>query len=438
MLFLILPLIINSQIIDTVIRFNKEVGDLFYIPKWNKLYINFFRSGDRKFLVMDCSTYQIKKVIPIPTDYRGAAHGAYNWKRDKLYCGFNPSPESLIVIDVKRDSIIKIIEIEAIRLEGICYNSKNDKIYVSEDTSIVVIDCKNDTIIKIITQSPYWLSGFVFWDSIGNKVYCGSAEDVVGVIDCEKDSLIKIISNRVWVPEHAVYSSIQRKLYITSYWGGRAAAICTRGDTLIRIYNEELGLWNIRNIYNEKEDKVYLAGDGIAVIDCQTDSIIRWITEPIYLANMYLAEWSNRLYIVENGGDYNILYVLNCKNDSIISQLRFGRLARDRYGMTGNPNTHQIYIADPLDSSLYVIRDTIILSLKEDNSKGKKIKKSSTIKSFLDMSILENSDKIEIYNVSGELLIKAKKDKISLKRIRKGVYIIRDKQRGEIIKIIKL
>uniref|UniRef100_A0A7C4VZA4 T9SS type A sorting domain-containing protein n=1 Tax=candidate division WOR-3 bacterium TaxID=2052148 RepID=A0A7C4VZA4_UNCW3 len=433
-LFLILPLVVNSQIIDTVIRFNNfnnEPADLFYIPEENKLYINLFRYPERKFLVMDCSTYQIKKIIPIPAIYDADVCGVYNWKRNKLYCAFSISPESVAIFDTKKDSIIKWISIYLDYPWGMCYNSKDDKIY-GVDTSVTVIDCETDSIIKIIRYPPYWFSNFVLWDSIGNKIYCGSVySDIVGVIECGNDSLIKIIPTYISGPCQGVYNYIQGKLYVTPTWGWRSAVICTRGDSLIRIYDNLPGAWFIRSIYNKNENKVYIPGGlrDLTVIDCETDSIIKEINISGVIANMYLAEWSNRLYVVTTMVDYNILSVIDCGNDSIISQLKFGRLAWDQYGMTGNPNTHQIYIADQHDSSLYVIRDTIILSLKENNFKGNKIKISS--------NFLENSKEIKIYDILGKLILRDKKDKVSLKRLKKGVYIIKIGKQKEKFIVIK-
>ncbi|MEO0112220.1 MAG: T9SS type A sorting domain-containing protein [candidate division WOR-3 bacterium] len=442
---------IYSQIIDTIIPFFDEPRSLFYIPKGNKLYINFSRHPNNRFLVMDCSTYQIKKVIPIPADYDGKAYGIYNPKNNKLYCSFSPAPESMAVIDVEKDSIIKWIRFDAYWPWGRCYNSKNDKIYVTDGMNIGVIDCERDSLIKIINHPQYWFSHFTVWDSVGNKVYCGCAyANVVGVIDCENDSLIKTISVPL-IPGNACYNPFNRKLYVGPYWLGggiKSAVICTKGDTLIKIF-DTLDLDNkIPIIFNKKENKIYWPSSlesyyCIKVIDCKRDSIIKAIlVSDDDFFNMYLAEWSNRLYFgatyYENYSSYNILYILDCSNDSIISQLRFGRHGYYRYGMTGNPKTHQIYICDFGDSSLYVIRDTIVLSLNEDNLKNKKIKAFSNItKSFLD---LKTNVEIEIYDISGKLVLKEKKDKISLKRIKRGVYIIKlgKNQKERIIKVIKL
>ncbi len=93
--------------IDTVIRFSDEPSNLLYLPNDNELYVNFFRNNYH--LVLDCSTYRIKKIIPRPCNYEGDAYGVWNWRRDKIYFSFNPEPESIAVVDDRTDSIIKWI-----------------------------------------------------------------------------------------------------------------------------------------------------------------------------------------------------------------------------------------------------------------------------------------------------------------------------------------
>lgn len=434
-----------SQIIDTIIRFLGNPLAVFYIPTGNKLYVEVVNNENQKFFVIDCSTYEIKKIIPIPSNYPSPAYGLYNWKRDKLYVSFSFSPESIVVIDTKKDTIIKWINFLAYWPWGRCYNSKNDKIYVTNGMNIGVINCENDSLIKIITHPNYWFSHFTSWDSNGNKVYCGCAYSrVVGVIDCEVDSLTKIISLPLIVG-NGYCNSFYRKLYVGPHWLGggiKSAVICTQGDTLVKIF-DSLDLDDeIQIIHNRRENKIYWPSSYpryyyIKVIDCQSDSIIKNIKIVGVFSNMYLAEWSNRLYFVEfyirkNDYSYNILYVLDCRNDSIISQLKFGKKAYCEYGMTGNPNNKEIYICDMDDSALYVIKDEIV-SIKEDIYKNKINISQNIEKPFFDISFLENFKDIEVYDISGKLVLR---DKIFLRKIRKGVYIIRDKQKKS-IKVIK-
>jgi len=352
-LLFFLPLILYAQVIDTVIYLSDEPFELLYIPDGNELYINFRRSSGY-FLVLDCSTYSIKKTITRPAGYGGSAYGVWNERRNKIYYSFSPRPESIAVIDNRTDSIIKWINYDT--YWPLCYNSKDDKIYATNGSSVAVIDCETDSIIKIITQ-PYNLSHFILWDSIGNKVYCGSgwARDEVTVINCANDSVIKVIHTRLSTPCAGVYNPQRRKVYVAGYWGRGGVVIDGVGDTLIKYLpiwfnQEDVGL-----ILNSLEDKVYwyaedTLDDFLLGIDCRLDSVISRVRCG-YLASMCLTSWSNRLYFAGTS-----LSVLDCRNDSIIARINLGSLS---VSMTCNPQNHRIYLSGIYDSALYVIRDEI-------------------------------------------------------------------------------
>jgi YVTN family beta-propeller protein len=355
-LLLLLPIVLYAQVIDTVIPlFDEPREQLFYIPEGNKLYINLDET--RRFFVLDCSTNIIRKIIQLPLGYPSAAYAVWNWRRNKIYYSFSPALESIVVIDNQRDSIIKWINWYA---SPPCYNSKDDKVYTNNGDSLAVIDCETDSIINIIGQ-PYYLAHFSVWDSIGNKVYCGSSwTDKVTVINCANDSVVAVISSGVSTPYGAVYNPQRRKLYVGGYWGLTGAVIDAVGDTLIKNFYPMPYADDIPLIYNSLEDKVYWPGEFLCVIDCLSDSIIKRVDTGV-LWHMCLAGWSNRLYITsgvhDSTGYFDILSVLDCRNDSVVSQLRLGDLTI--MDMTCNPNNHRIYVLDKSDSSLYVIRDEI-------------------------------------------------------------------------------
>jgi ribosomal protein S27E len=75
---------------------------------------------------------------------------------------------------------------------------------------------------------------------------------------------------------------------------------------------------------------------------------------------MRLGSWSNCLYAPDdtiiNNQLFNVFKVLDCHNDSIISQLIFGKAA---IAMTCDPQGHRIFISTQGDSALYVIRDEL-------------------------------------------------------------------------------
>ena len=410
-LLLLLPIILSAQVIDTIIRFSDLPSELLYIPQGNELYVNFGRSN--YLLVLDCSTYQTKKIIPIPSTYPSAAFGLWNWRRDKIYYSFNPDPDSIAVIDNQPDSIIKWIDWDG---EPPSYNSINDRVYSTNMESLAVINCEMDSIIKIIPPPPQvgYLANFVLWDSIGNKVYCGSDwGDEVTVIDCTNDSVIGVISTNLGSPCAAVYNTQRRKLYVGGQWGSGCAVIDAIDDTMIK-YLDIGYVEDIRPVWNSLEDKVYWpSSDSLYVIGCRNDSIIkrlRYLTGP-----MCLASWSNHLFIASDtwmGQWVGILRIMDCHTDSFFLQLRIGSYPGE---MTCNPQDRRIYILTYDDSLLYVIRDEIpgieeIASLSLAMTSGIEIYPNPA-KSVIRVrvpwaSFMPNASRptLKIFDVSGKLI----------------------------------
>jgi YVTN family beta-propeller protein len=437
-LLFFLPLILYAQVIDTAIYFLDEPFELLYISDGNELYINFRRNN--YFLVLDCSTYTIKTTISRPCGYEGSAYGIWNERRNKIYYSFNPQPDSIAVIDNRTDSIIKLINYEG--RFPLCYNSKDDKLYATNGTSVAVIDCATDSIIKIITQ-PHFLSGFVLWDSIGNKVYCGGgwASDKVTVINCANDSVIAVISTGVSTPSAAVYNYRLRKVYVAGSWGLRGAVIDGIGDTLIKNLNVDYRDYTeIPLLWNSLEDKVYWPGyDWLYVIDCQSDSIIKNLR--ILSWCMRLGSWSNRLYApadsIINNQRVNVLKVLDCHNDSIISLMIFGKAA---IAMTCDHQNHRIFISTQGDSALYVIRDEIPGIEERQTLDAKRYTPEiypNPAKSVVRVRgplIVKEVGEIKIFDASGKLVKEERitsaqeykqEMKISLKGIEPGIYFLR-------------
>lgn len=436
----LLPIFLYAQVIDTVIPlFDEPREQLLYIPQGNKLYINFDQT--RRFCVLDCSTNTVRKIIELPSGYPTAAYGVWNYRRNKIYYVFNSRPESIAVIDGHNDSIIIWIEYDANWPP--CYNSINDKVYATNGFSLAVIDCETDSIIKII-QQPHYLSSFVVWDSIGNKVYCGGGidSDLVTVINCNNDSVIAVISTQISPPSAAVFNFQRRKVYIGSEFGDRGVVIDAITDTLIKSFSPITYNWIVPIVYNNLEDKVYWPSDNsINIIECSRDSIIKNLIAPHFIWGICLANWSNRLYIVSDsfaGQEYtNILRLFDCRNDSLISQIRFGKLM---ITITSNPLEHKIYIADHRDSSLYVIRDEILGIEERSALYAERFTQEiypNPAGSYLAVRLPLSDDRqaIKIFDVSGKMIKEVGKVTstqehkgeliISLKGINPGIYFLR-------------
>jgi YVTN family beta-propeller protein len=434
-LLFLLPILLYAQVIDTIICLPDIPLNIIYIPNGNELYINCYR--ENRFFVLDCSTYHIKKVIPNGgggSYYPHDAYGTWNWRRDKIYFTFNPTPDSIAVIDNQTDSIIKWINFGSVfQPNSLCYNSRDDIVYVAGGMSVAVINCENDSIIKIIQPQPNYLSHFAIWDSIGNKVYCGSSgDDKVTVIDCSSDSVIKVISTGLSSPWSAIYNSQRRKLYTGGEWGIGCAVIDAIRDTLVKYHNITYN-FEILPIFNSSEDKVYWPGDSLYVIDCQNDSIIKYFG--YIISNLGFSSWSNHLYITRDtwvGHHQGFLTVLDCHNDSLIANLEIGPGA---IWITNNTQYQRTYIATEYDSSIYVIRDDVP---KIDECTVLEAERTilefypNPVKNVICIRGLLSEKFIKIFDVSGKLIkvvnkvTSANKQevRISLKSINPGIYFI--------------
>lgn len=440
-LLLLLPILLYGQVIDTVIPlFDLPRERFLYISDGNKLYVNLDQSG--RLLVLDCSTYAIRKIIQLPPNFPCEANGIWNQRRNKIYYSFQIRPESTAVIDNRTDSIIKWINFQS--LPPPVYDSKDDKLYLSNG-SLAVIDCETDSIIKIFPPQPYNLCVLV-WDSIGNKLYCGELPNKVIVINCANDSVIAVINTGVNGPVGAVYNGRRRKVYVGNEQGHTGAVICAKGDTLIKNLYPITFQWTGQSlICNELEDKVYWPGwNGLYIIDCRADSIVKILNLPFILDGLRLDHLNNRLYVVTQdtaSPSYDDIYMvikfLDCYNDSVVSQIRFGRLGD---GMEYDPRNQRIYIGDLMDSALYVIRTEIQGIEERSTLNAERFTPEvypNPAKSYLAVRLPYSADcqMIKIFDVSGKMIReiasppKADRNdgemKISLKGINHGIYFLR-------------
>jgi YVTN family beta-propeller protein len=282
-----------------------------------------------------------------------------------------------------------------------------------------VINCETDSIIKVIPPQPDNLCHFLIWDSIGNKVYCGSSwSDNVVVIDYLTDSIIKSISTGLGSPWGAVYNSERRKLYVGDEFGMGCVVIDAIRDTTIKFfhirYSDE-----IQPIWNSNEDKIYWPCDSLCIINCVNDSIIKFLPHPVF--QLGFASWSNHIYIpcetVIGGQWIGILNILDCQNDSLISRFEIGEGVQ---GITYNQTNQLVYISFWRDSSLYVIRDEVPGIEESSMRDAERLTPEiypNPAGSYLAVRLPLSADRqmIKIFDVSGKI-IKAVDNVIRLRR----------------------
>lgn len=373
----------QAQVLDTVIKIPCRPDVMLYVPEGNKLYVRAMYIGDTsgqsaRLCVIDCSTRSLIHVYDMGRDYFEEG-GAFNWRRNKVYFGAAGN-HGMLVIDNAVDSIIKMIT--PLKSHRPAYDSRHDKLYTVSLSDVSVIDCSTDSVIKVITQ-PFGLWGFVTWDSVNNCVYAGSPDQYVAVIDCTTDSVMSVIDAQVSDPAASCLYPERSRLYATSFWRGTAVIDC-ESRTLIRRL-DWIASWTATQLsvtVNPLEDKAYYPimtsdtwdpdtsgyGDTIKVLRGSDDSVVGHLPAHGQVCGMRYVPWSNRLYVVASYFNRttrrfsNLLQVFDCRNDSPVGRYAFGVLPMC---MELNYRDRVIYVADNVDSSVYVFRDTLVGAISE-------------------------------------------------------------------------
>jgi hypothetical protein len=165
LLLVLVPLTVFAQVeIDTVIRLPVWLRPGVFLGDLNKLYIC---SNDySQFLVVDCSTYQLKTQIPVRGD--GEYRYSYNWRRQKLYVTFGEGPESTLVIDAAGDSVLRWLTVYR-EFRNDVYLSDLDVRFKPAVDTLYEYECDADTIIR---RWPIHCT-YASWDSVDHKLYVG-------------------------------------------------------------------------------------------------------------------------------------------------------------------------------------------------------------------------------------------------------------------------
>jgi hypothetical protein len=332
LLLLLAPVLLLAQVeVDTVIRLPAFIMNGLFSPELNKLYL----VGWYEHEVLDCSTYQVHARIPRSYD-NSYGYTSWNWRRKKLYVGFNPAPDSLVVIDMAANTLVITIAGSGM---GSAYVASTDRLYRGTGGGLVALDCATDTVVRTI---PPPVPGYTFycpsWDSVGNKLYASiggwGLPPKIAVYDCATDSLLTVIDIPAPYRTHGLhFDHVYRKAYYSvDGMSGRAGVIDTEADTVLRTLPlQSVQLFNTGIALDTKDHKAYILGpdslghgSALYVVDCATDSIVKKIVfpqKPWPVDLVRWVPWSNRVYLSRMGaspGQGIGTIVVDCNTDSII------------------------------------------------------------------------------------------------------------------------
>jgi len=369
LLLLLVPVALLAQVeIDTVMRVPTHVGNGCFLPELNKLYI----LGRYEHYALDCSTYQLKAQVPRSYS-EGIGGYSWNWHRQKLYVGVNPLPDSLVVIDVAADTLVRTMPIPG----NPAYVASTDRLYVESGESMYVLDCATDSVVRTIhiPVPGYTYCGTPCWDSVGDKLYVGLAEwggpALLAVYDCRSDSLLAVINlGGVYGTSWVNFEQTFRKAYCANAIG-KLVVIDTKSDTIIRRFPFITGSDFNQVAVNTRDHKVYITGrdtlsgrtvEALYIIDCATDSIVKELTWPLTPWSTDLvrwAPWSNRVYLTRTSGQLGLgIKVVDCNTDSIIvPDMSLGYWSP--FDLQIDPIRERVFAIGAESTTVHVLRDVV-------------------------------------------------------------------------------
>lgn len=369
-----IPVVLFAQVeVDTSIRLPTRLGQAYFIPELNKLYVMPFY-GKGELFVVDCSTYSPKVSIPIGA---AGATSRFSWNssRQKLYVTSRHPMDSTLVIDCAADSVIRWLNVPREWYNDVYLNDIDVRYKPAVDT-LFEYECANDEIKRRLPVHSTCAS----WDSVGRKLYVGQGSwKRMYVYDYLNDSCLKVIdvsAVTATTPDAVVFSRTHRRGYISSFQfellgDDNLGILDTERDTLLSVLPVRIseGLYN-QVAVNERDGKVYITDcdnkantpDTMWVVDCATDSVLKkFECVPGGHTNTCIrwVPWSNRIYLVNAFPSVpyaSALAVIDCNTDSVIvpRMLMTEGFIRD---IQLDPVRERIFVIGVDSTDVYVLRD---------------------------------------------------------------------------------
>ena len=443
LLLILVPLMVFAQYeTDTIIRFPVGLREGAYLQDLNKLYLS--SVAHDQYLVLDCSTYQVKAQIPVA----GAAfyHYSYNWRRQKLYVAFDEGPESTLVVDAVGDSILRWLTVFR-EFRSDAYLSDLDVRFKPAVDSLYEYECDADTIIR---RWPIQ-STYASLDSADHKLYIGQGSlRKLYVYDYLVDSCVKVIdvsATRASIPDGCVFCNKCHRAYVShagyTLVDGHIGIVDTKRDTLLRVIPADIGERLFQQVAVDDHDgKAYITGypDTMWVVDCATDSVlkkfacgdggdaevcIRWVP------------WSNRIYLIYYLWGDRKLAIIDCNTDSVIMS---GVSLGSCYDIQLDPVRRRIFVIGAPDTNcVWVMRDTGYAAVETPKADVRTANPMPTfVRDVLHLPGAPNPkpQTSSLLDISGRDVLELRPGANDVRALAPGVYFVRGAQAQAIRKVV--
>ncbi|MFO7650319.1 MAG: YncE family protein [bacterium] len=335
----------RGQYLEATIPVGDSPYNLMWSPIGNKVYVA--NTQDGTVSVIDGATNAVIATILVE-DYPDMF--ALNTVNGKVYCP-SGSEDRLNVICAYGDTLIRKVRLSGYPLWPV-YNERRNKLYVSgvDDYRLYALDGHADTVVEVLSiRRPMWLSVQRETDRL--LVSSTWNSDTLVVVDCGADT----VTVRQPLVRHI--KSAPRV--------GPAGTVYVPCESLVEVYSPDCRehLASISTpIYAPRSSaycpltaKLYV-GDlnraGIAVVDCQSNEVVRTVAAGEQAYDLICDTISGRLYALCN----RKVLVFDTRNDSLRAEVMLSGYSEF---LTWNPANRRLYASCYHGNTVFVIRDTV-------------------------------------------------------------------------------
>jgi YVTN family beta-propeller protein len=340
-----------GQYLETVVGVGDSPIDIVWSPLVNKVFCA--NSQDASITVISGETNEVLSTIMVG-DY--PTFLCLNGDGSKVYCT-RGEDNKLVVIDAAAESVLKVVDIPYFPL-SMAYNATMDKLYISCNDDpvyrITVLDAAADTVMRYI---PVLGVGRLLWSPASNRVFCYTdwGEDTVKAVDCETDE----IASRVPVDGGGYqlgdwcFNPVNNLVYLSARYG--VHVYTTTGDSEICAVPGRAGAALTAARFTNKLLAVGAGTGGtvVRIIDCHGHFVIDSIFVGGGGTSMVTDDAKGKVYCSNINADK--VDIIDARGDTLIKTIPLGRSPG---ALCWNRTNSRVYIADLLDNTVSVIRDT--------------------------------------------------------------------------------
>ena len=380
--------------------------------------------------------------------------------RGKVYCACSDG-EQVAVVDVASGEVVRMVSMWS-DPRAVCYNEALDRVYALGSGTVHVLDCATDSVIAQIPSGSG--SEVMVLNTQNNRLYCASwDEHAVVVIDCDRneemtridvdgppsalcysptsnkvfcavsgyppnedssvvviDGALNVVTARLTVaggPFALCWNSIHNKVYCTHLSSGDVAVIDAYGDSVLAPVEDVMSSRNM--CFNPREDKLYLVGDGGAVIDCSADTLLTTFETGRWEHALQYSARSNLVYCA-NAHSYDVT-VVDCSSDRVVATVP---VAGSGWDLCVDSAQGRVYVANYRGSRISVLRDTSLTGLHGSEARTLNLRRQGYPTLLRGTMRLSASSNATLLDVAGRHVMDLTPGENDIRHLAPGVYFV--------------